>query len=158
MSSEKPSNGNGDAKAEKAGPTPEGAQANRALDFNAHTATSQKVLEALSADPDGGLTDAVAKKRIEEYGPNRLKPPRRPSPFSIFLRQVGNAMTLVLSGSFLAKTRKGVADIFSRRHGCLFRYYGLDLGRCHRCPCYLERLRRWIHRMAGREGESFHSI
>lgn len=107
MSSEKPSNGNGNANAEKAGPTPQGAQANRALDFNAHTATSQKVLEALSADPDGGLTDAVAKKRIEEFGPNRLKPPRRPSPFSIFLRQVGNAMTLVLSEFFLGLSRKG---------------------------------------------------
>lgn len=94
---EKPSNGNG--KAEKAGPTPEGAQANRALDFNTHTATSQKVLEALKVDVDGGLTDSDAKKRVEEYGPNRLKPPRRPSPFSIFLRQVGNAMTLVLSES-----------------------------------------------------------
>jgi magnesium-transporting ATPase (P-type) len=86
-------------KTEKSGPTPEGAQANRALDFNSHTATSKKVLEALSVDADGGLTDAEAKKRTEEYGPNRLKPPRRPSAFSIFLRQVGNAMTLVLSKS-----------------------------------------------------------
>jgi magnesium-transporting ATPase (P-type) len=94
---EKPSNGNG--KAEKAGPTPEGAQANRALDFNTHTATSRKVLEALKVEGEGGLTDSEASKRTEEYGPNRLKPPRRPSPFSIFLRQVGNAMTLVLSKS-----------------------------------------------------------
>jgi len=94
---EKPSKGSG--KAEKGGPTPEGAQANRALDFNSHTATSRKVLEALHVDADGGLTDSDAKKRVEEYGPNRLKPPRRPSPFSIFLRQIGNAMTLVLSES-----------------------------------------------------------
>jgi magnesium-transporting ATPase (P-type) len=92
---EKPSNGKG--KAEKAGPTPEGAQANRALDFNTHTATSTRVLEALKVEAEGGLTDSEASKRTEEYGPNRLKPPRRPSPFSIFLRQIGNAMTLVLS-------------------------------------------------------------
>jgi magnesium-transporting ATPase (P-type) len=105
---EKTSNGSGKGKIEKAGPTPEGAQANRALDFNTHTATSTKVLEALSVDAEAGLTESDASKRIDEYGPNRLKPPRRPSPFSIFLRQIGNAMTLVLSKSSLA-TRGGVS-------------------------------------------------
>lgn len=98
MSAEKASNGSGHG--EKAGvqrADTNGTQVDKALPFNAHTAGSSKVLEALSVDVDGGLTDADAAKRKETYGANRLKPPRRPSPWSIFLRQIGNAMTLVLS-------------------------------------------------------------
>lgn len=100
MSAEKVSNGSGHA--EKAGvqrADTNGTAVEKALPFNAHTAGSQKVLEALHANGENGLTDSDAAKRVETYGPNRLKPPRRPSPWAIFGRQIGNAMTLVLSKS-----------------------------------------------------------
>jgi magnesium-transporting ATPase (P-type) len=96
MSAEKATNGNSEKAGVQRADT-NGTAVDKALPFNAHTAGSQKVLEALSVDAEGGLTDADASKRVETYGPNRLKPPRRPSPWSILLRQVGNAMTLVLS-------------------------------------------------------------
>ena len=99
---EKASNGNGSPTTEKGGvqrADTNGTAVDRSLPFNAHTASSSKVLEALNVDPMQGLTDSDVAKRIDVYGPNRLKPPRRPSVWSILLRQVGNAMTLVLSES-----------------------------------------------------------
>jgi magnesium-transporting ATPase (P-type) len=71
----------------------------QALPFAPHTALSSKVVEALHADPRIGLSESDAKRRIEVHGPNRLKPPKRPSVWGIMVRQIGNAMTLVLSES-----------------------------------------------------------
>ena len=71
----------------------------QALPFAPHTALSSKVVEALHADPKIGLSESDAKRRIDVHGPNRLKPPKRPSVWGIMLRQIGNAMTLVLSES-----------------------------------------------------------
>jgi magnesium-transporting ATPase (P-type) len=73
----------------------------QALPFAPHTAASSKVLEALSSDADKGLSDQDAAKRLEQYGPNRLKPPKRPSVWKIIGRQFANAMCLVLSKSEL---------------------------------------------------------
>lgn len=103
---EKASNGNGSPTTEKGGvqrADTNGTAVDRSIPFNAHTASSSKVLEALNVDANQGLTDSDVSKRIEVYGPNRLKPPRRPSLWSILLRQVGNAMTMVLSESKLCR-------------------------------------------------------
>lgn len=69
----------------------------QALPFAPHTASSSKVLEALSTNADKGLSDQDAAKRMEQYGPNRLKPPKKPSALKILGRQFANAMCLVLS-------------------------------------------------------------
>lgn len=74
-----------------------GTATSQALPFKPHTTLSAKVVEALHSDPKIGLTDSDAKKRFDVYGPNRLKPPKRPSPLKIIARQFGNAMSLVLS-------------------------------------------------------------
>ena len=71
----------------------------QALPFAPHTAGSAKVVEALKADPKIGLSESDAARRLEVHGPNRLKPPKRPSVLKIIVRQTGNAMTLVLSKS-----------------------------------------------------------
>ncbi|WWD22658.1 potassium/sodium efflux P-type ATPase, fungal-type [Kwoniella shandongensis] len=68
----------------------------QSLPFKAHTVASAKVLEALGGNVTKGLTEPEASKRKESYGPNRLKPPKRPSVLKIIARQVGNAMTLIL--------------------------------------------------------------
>ena len=78
--------------------TDTGSTANsQSLPFKPHTTASSKVVEALSSDPKNGLTDSDAKQRLEVYGLNRLKPPKRPSVLKIIARQFGNAMSLVLS-------------------------------------------------------------
>lgn len=69
------------------------------LSFPPHTAEPSKVLSALESNQDNGLSDDEAAKRLGEYGPNRIKPPKKPSLLGICMRQIGNAMTLVLSES-----------------------------------------------------------
>lgn len=69
----------------------------QSLPFSAHTADSAKVVESLHADPNIGLSESDATRRFELHGPNRLKPPKRPSVGKIIVRQFGNAMSLVLS-------------------------------------------------------------
>ncbi|TYJ53053.1 potassium/sodium efflux P-type ATPase, fungal-type [Cryptococcus floricola] len=66
------------------------------LPFKAHTALSGKVLEALGGNPTTGLKESEVPPKLDQYGLNRLKPPKKPSVFKIILRQVGNAMTLIL--------------------------------------------------------------
>ncbi|WVQ82803.1 potassium/sodium efflux P-type ATPase, fungal-type [Cryptococcus sp. DSM 104549] len=66
------------------------------LPFKAHTALSSKVLDALSSHATKGLTEQEVATRLDKYGPNRLKPPKKPSVLKIIARQVGNAMTLIL--------------------------------------------------------------
>ena len=68
----------------------------QSLPFTPHTTDSAKVVDALHSDPDRGLSENDASNRLQVYGPNRLKPPRRPKLWNIVLRQVGNAMTVVL--------------------------------------------------------------
>ncbi|ODN86846.1 potassium/sodium efflux P-type ATPase, fungal-type [Cryptococcus wingfieldii CBS 7118] len=66
------------------------------LPFKAHTALSEKVLEALGSNPTTGLKESEVPPKLDQYGLNRLKPPKKPSVFKIILRQIGNAMTLIL--------------------------------------------------------------
>ncbi|WVF66526.1 potassium/sodium efflux P-type ATPase, fungal-type [Kwoniella sp. CBS 6097] len=72
------------------------ASQSQTLPFKAHTTPSGKVLDALGGDALKGLSESEASKRLEQYGPNRLKPPKKPSIFKIVARQVGNAMTVIL--------------------------------------------------------------
>jgi Na+-exporting ATPase len=80
----------------------------QALSFPAHTSSSSKVLEALNSDAAKGLSESDVTRRQGVYGPNRLKPPKKPSVWAIILRQIGNAMTLVLS-KFSCRLRKNVS-------------------------------------------------
>lgn len=70
----------------------------QALDFAPHTTEAEKVLDALSVSPEDGLSEQEVARRLEVYGPNRIKPPPKPSLFKIFVRQIANAMTFILSG------------------------------------------------------------
>ncbi|ORY35588.1 putative calcium-transporting ATPase 3 [Naematelia encephala] len=68
----------------------------QSLPFKAHTVPSEKVLDALGGNATKGLSEHDATRRLESYGPNRLRPPKKPSAFKIMVRQIGNAMTLIL--------------------------------------------------------------
>ncbi|KAK5173731.1 P-type ATPase [Saxophila tyrrhenica] len=71
-------------------------QSNKPISAPAHNLPWATVAEELKADTDDGLTADEAKKRLEEYGNNELGDAGGVNPGKILLRQVANAMTLVL--------------------------------------------------------------
>ncbi|KAF2669388.1 potassium/sodium eff [Microthyrium microscopicum] len=78
---------------------PEGhvtGQSNIRLSALAHTLTPEELADELDADLVDGLTSAEAKARLEKYGPNMFQEQRGVQPFKTLLRQVANAMMLVL--------------------------------------------------------------
>ncbi|WWC90206.1 potassium/sodium efflux P-type ATPase, fungal-type [Kwoniella dendrophila CBS 6074] len=83
----------------------------QSLPFKPHTAPSSKVVDALNGNTSKGLDEQDAKKRFEQYGPNRLKPPKKPSIINIILRQIGNAMTVILIAAMA--TSFGTMDYIS---------------------------------------------
>ena len=71
------------------------------LNFKPHHETSSALLEALNTNVNFGLSEEEVEKRRQVYGENRLKEVKGVSGFKIILRQVGNAMTLILSEFWL---------------------------------------------------------
>ncbi|EME88988.1 uncharacterized protein MYCFIDRAFT_149581 [Pseudocercospora fijiensis CIRAD86] len=71
-------------------------QANKPLTAPAHALKWKDVAEQLNADIDDGLTESEAKTRLEEYGNNELGDGQKVNPGKILVRQIANAMTLVL--------------------------------------------------------------
>ncbi|KAF2268854.1 potassium/sodium eff [Lojkania enalia] len=71
-------------------------QSNKPLSRPAHALSYGQVIEETKCDPEDGLTLAEAKSRHDEYGPNDIGNEGGVQPGKILLRQVANAMTLVL--------------------------------------------------------------
>ncbi|OCL11911.1 sodium P-type ATPase-like protein [Glonium stellatum] len=71
-------------------------QANKPLTRPAHALPYLAVVEETKTNPHDGLTSSEAKSRLEEYGRNELGDSGGVQPAKILLRQVANAMTLVL--------------------------------------------------------------
>lgn len=71
-------------------------QSNKPLSQPAHSLKWKTVAEELQADVDDGLSPEEAKRRLEEYGRNELGDAAKVNPGKILLRQIANAMTLVL--------------------------------------------------------------
>jgi Na+-exporting ATPase len=61
-----------------------------------HTLPATDLLSRFGVDPIWGLTEGRAQEVLLRNGPNRLRPPQKPSRMKIFLAQVLNAMTIVL--------------------------------------------------------------
>ncbi|KAF2730131.1 potassium/sodium eff [Polyplosphaeria fusca] len=83
----------------KKGPSLEGhvsGQSNKPLTRPAHALDFDTVIQETKCSPEDGLTSAEAKTRHEEYGNNDLGEDGGVQPGKILLRQVANAMTLVL--------------------------------------------------------------
>lgn len=62
----------------------------------AHTLPYSHVAEELGADRKQGLSDADAQKRVEQYGRNELEGGGGVQPAKILVRQIANAMILVM--------------------------------------------------------------
>lgn len=70
-------------------------QANSPMTAPAHALTFDQVAQQLDANLEDGLTDAEAKKRLEEHGRNEFGDQEGVQPFKIFIGQIANALTLV---------------------------------------------------------------
>lgn len=70
-------------------------QSNRPLSRPAHALQIQDTLNELGSDGDNGLQAAEASSRLSEFGQNTLGDSKAVNPWSIFLNQIANAMTLV---------------------------------------------------------------
>ncbi len=60
------------------------------------TMGTSEVVELLQTDPKVGLTSEEAKRRLEKYGPNKLKENKKKSWIRIFFEQMNNPMIFVL--------------------------------------------------------------
>jgi Na+-exporting ATPase len=71
-------------------------QSNKELTKLAHALETQDLVQQLEADTENGLTKSEAAKRVEQYGRNELDDGPGVQPLEILIRQVANAMMLVL--------------------------------------------------------------
>jgi len=71
-------------------------QANKPLSQPAHALPHERVAEEIGANTRDGLTSGEANSRLEQYGKNELGEAGGVNPGKILVRQVANAMTLVL--------------------------------------------------------------
>lgn len=71
-------------------------QSNKELTKLAHALEIDDIVTQLEGDIDSGLSEAQAKARHGEYGPNELDDGPGVQPIKILIRQVANAMMLVL--------------------------------------------------------------
>ncbi|MFO7854969.1 MAG: cation-transporting P-type ATPase [Paracoccaceae bacterium] len=63
---------------------------------DAHSRSCDSVFEALEVDPERGLDQAAARRRLREDGPNRLARARRASAWSILADQFANLIIALL--------------------------------------------------------------
>lgn len=71
-------------------------QSNKELTKLAHALEVEDLVQQLEANTEDGLTSDAAAKRLEEYGKNELDDGPGVQPLKILIRQVANAMMLVL--------------------------------------------------------------
>src|SRR5947207_11416335 len=76
-------------------PAPEAAHAGPAATAW-HTLTGASVAGALGVDLSGGLGDAEAARRLDQYGPNRFTAGAREPRWRAFVRQYQDVMQIVL--------------------------------------------------------------
>ena len=74
----------------------EPGQANKPLSKAAHSLTSEQLAQEIVTNIDDGLTPQEAQERLNDYGTNDLGEDGGVNAPKIFLRQVANAMVLVL--------------------------------------------------------------
>lgn len=71
-------------------------QANKPLSAPPHSLPGEAFLDELKSNVSDGLSSDEAKARLDEYGPNELDDGPGVQPVKILIRQIANAMILVL--------------------------------------------------------------
>ncbi|KAL2818686.1 hypothetical protein BJX63DRAFT_429186 [Aspergillus granulosus] len=69
---------------------------NRPLTRPAHALTWEDVAQELGANPQQGLSSSEAQGRFNQYGPNDIGNASSTEPLQILIKQIANAMTLIL--------------------------------------------------------------
>jgi magnesium-transporting ATPase (P-type) len=70
-------------------------QGRRSLSRPAYCLPYEVVVQELSTELDKGLTTEEARRRLQQYGPNKLDEGKGVSIAKILVRQIANAMMLV---------------------------------------------------------------
>jgi len=70
----------------------------QSLDNHWHTMVAQEALKSLDVSEEG-LSEAQARERLEETGPNTLEVEEGTGPFRLLLRQVHNPLIYLLAGA-----------------------------------------------------------
>ncbi len=78
-----------------------------------YTQSTQEVLDALKAGPEGLTTDQ-AKKRLETYGPNKLKEAPKPTLLQRFLAQLKDPMLIILMIAAVVSAATTVVDFLQQ--------------------------------------------
>src|SRR5262252_5458852 len=68
-----------------------------------HAMAVAEVVERLATDPEKGLSQSEASRRLQKYGPNRLPEGKKRGPFTRFLSQFNNILVYVLLGAGFIK-------------------------------------------------------
>jgi len=63
------------------------------------TLSSEKILNQLKSDQEKGLTKAEARKRLKQYGANRLRKIKQKSAWTVLLNQFENVIILILAAA-----------------------------------------------------------
>lgn len=112
-------------------------QGNTRLSQPAHALSFAHVLDEIGANRTQGLTDAEAKKRVEEHGRNELESGGGVQPVKILIRQIANAMILVMLTTSPFSKKSSGADPNELgthpRNGGQLRHSVLDRRRRHYC-------------------------
>ncbi len=74
----------------------EPASSDRIGDRAWHATPSDEVLGTLQVEAEHGLSADEAERRLDEYGPNRLRPPEREGPLKRFAKQFHNILIYIL--------------------------------------------------------------
>lgn len=63
------------------------------------TLSSEKILKSLGTDPENGLNKTEARKRLKQYGANRLRKIKKKKAWTILLNQFKNVIILILAAA-----------------------------------------------------------
>ncbi|KAF9258413.1 potassium/sodium eff [Marasmius fiardii PR-910] len=77
-------------------PVPENIQRATTLAERAYVLESERVIQKLQTNPEDGISEEDAENRLQDYGENLLTNDNSVSALSVLIRQMANALTLVL--------------------------------------------------------------
>lgn len=94
---------------------PVSGQGNLPLSSPAHALSYDQVINEIQTNRKQGLTDDEAKQRLETYGRNELDSGGEVQPVKILIRQIANAMILVMLTIPICAPRMAVTDPITTR-------------------------------------------
>ena len=88
---------------------------NRVVAFE--TLSANDAVKYLSSDAEKGLSSEEARKRLEQYGPNKLEEKKKKNIFLIFLSQLADPMIYVLFAAVIVTLIISIIDVLQGQEG-----------------------------------------